>query len=139
MEKEFGNIMCLLSCVADNCEHVLDMNCWLQTSFPFFQGAQVPKTQLYIKVTHQRVPPTTDLCPCLVPHVKHYRTGRDAFLQRARKEKKIYHLGGATLSFVVGGQKMPSVLPRGGGVTPGHPSHRFRSKRVDIEQPRQPW
>lgn len=58
------------------------------TVLPFSQGAQALKTQVYIKVAHERVPPTDDLCPRLVPPVKHHRTGRDAFLQRAHKEGK---------------------------------------------------
>lgn len=52
---------CLLSCVVGDSERVLDMNCRLQPSSPSPQGAQALKTQVYIEVTHQRVPPTADL------------------------------------------------------------------------------
>lgn len=58
-----------------------------------------PKKPVYIKVTHERVPTAADLCPRLVPNVKHHGTAGDEPTRRGKSNQ----VGGAT-QFVVGEQ-----------------------------------
>lgn len=104
------------------------------TAVPVSPRAQAQKTQVYIKVTHEGVPPGAPLSPRPAPHGKHHDGSEGGEGGHVSAKNPLSLLGAS-------GHKSPPVLPAvgegGGGGGYSSSKSQVQVQEVDIEQQRQ--